>query len=127
MKFNYISNLFPILLLKIWNFLLVIWKNTEYNIGNALNINDGKFTAPVDGIYFFYLQTWSYGSNYAYIDFYLNGSQKSYSHRNEDGEHDMITLSSQFKLNKGDTVWAYFNGYVTHTFFEGHLIRQINT
>ena len=133
MKFNYISNLFPILLLKIWNFLLVIWKNTEYNIGNALNINDGKFTAPVDGIYFFYLQTWSYGSNYAYIDFYLNGSQKSYSHRNEDGEHDMITLSSQFKLNKGDTVWAYFQGNFyypnekLHTFFEGHLIRKINT
>ena len=98
-----------------------------------MNINDGKFTAPVDGIYFFYLQAWSHGSNYAQIHFYLNGSQKSYSYRDEDAEHDMVTLSSQFKLNKGDTVCAYFTGYVyypadkLHTFFEGHLIRQINT
>ena len=116
-----------------FTFHLVIWKNTEYNIGNALNINDGKFTAPVDGIYFFYLQAQSRGSNDAQIRFVVNGSNKSYSYRDEDGEYDMVTLSSQFKLNKGDTVWAYFRGYFNyphneiHTFFEGHLIRQIKT
>ena len=48
-------------------------------------------------------------------------------------EHDIVTLSSQFKLNKGDTVWARFAGtfygptVATYTFFEGHLIRQINS
>ena len=123
----------PLHTAEIWNFLLVIWKNTEYNIGNALNINDGKFTAPVDGIYFFYLQVRSLGSNSAYIALYLNGSAKSYGYRDEDGENDTVTLSSQFKLNKGDKVWAYFSGYFNnpaneyYTFFEGHLIRQINT
>ena len=66
------------------------------------------------------------------IDFYVNGSQKSYIYRNEDAEEDTVNLSSQFKLNKGDTVWVYFGGYFnapgrdTLTFFEGHLIRQIN-
>ena len=111
----------------------MIWQNTEYNIGNGLNINDGKFTVPVDGIYYFYSQARSYGSNYAQILFVVNGSNKSYAYRNEDNENDMVTLSSQFKLDKGDTVWVYFTGYFhnpTHalyTFFEGHLIRQLNS
>ena len=111
----------------------MIWQNTEYNIGNGLNINDGKFTAPVDGIYYFYSQARTYGSNGARIDLCLNGSRKSYAYRYEDEKYDTVTLSSQFKLNKGDTVWVYFSGYFynpahTHyTFFEGHLIRQINS
>ena len=98
-----------------------------------MNINDGKFTAPVDGIYHFYSQARSYGANYAEIHFYFNGSQKSYAHRNEDGDWDTVTLSSQFKLDKGDTVWVHFSGYFQNpaypifTFFEGHLIRQIKS
>ena len=98
-----------------------------------MNVNDGKFTAPVDGIYFFYTQAWSYGSSGAWIDFYVNGSLKTYAKRDEDGEYDTVTLSSQFKLNKGDSVWTYFSGTFNYpnsadrTFFEGHLIRQINS
>ena len=114
-------------------FFLVIWKNTEYNIGNGLNINNGKFTAPVDGIYFFYSKAQSFGSKTARIDFNLNGSSKSYGVRDDNGEWDMVSVSSQFKLNKGDTVWVNFSGYFSNpayelsTFFEGHLIRQINS
>jgi len=124
-------------LLKIWNyfwiFLLVIWKNTDYNVGNGYNIIDGKFTAPVDGIYSFYTQAESLTSNYSNVAFYINGSHKSNTYRNKEGEHDTLTLSSQFKLNKGDTVWVYFTGYffnprsASYTFFEGHLIRKINS
>ena len=98
-----------------------------------MNVNDGKFTAPVDGIYFFYSQARSSGTYTALIYFYVNGSDKAYTYRNEDGEHDTVNLSSQFKLNKGDTVWVRFDGYYYYptseyyTFFEGHLIRQINS
>ena len=111
----------------------MVWKNTEYNIGNGLNINDGKFTAPVDGVFSFYSHAESDGSDNAEMLFVINGSDKSYAHRNEDAEYDTVTLSSQFKLNKGDTVWVYFSGYfynpthVQYTFFEGHLIGQINS
>ena len=98
-----------------------------------MNVNDGKFTAPVDGIYFFYSQAWSYGSNAARIRFYVNGSNKAYAYREEDENFDTVTLSSQFKLKKGDTIWVYFGGtyYIPNTayctFFEGHLIRQIKS
>ena len=111
----------------------MIWRNPQYNIGNGFNTNDGKFKAPVDGIYSFYTQAHSYGNKYAQILFMVNGSQQSYAKRHEDGDTDFVTLSSQFKLNKGDTVWVYFNGwfynptYERNTFFEGHLIRQINS
>ena len=129
--------MFSILCFKIWNLLwilcLVIWKNTDYNIGNGLNTTDGKFIAPVDGIYSFYSQAESLSSKSAYIGFYINESAKSNTYRNEDAEHDTLTLSSQFKLHKGDTVWVCFTGYfysptsASYTFFEGHLIRQINS
>ena len=111
----------------------VVWQNTEYNIGNGLNINDGKFIAPNDGIYYFYSQARTSGSSAAYIEFYLNGSQKSFAKRDEDGETDFVTLSSQYMLHKGDSVWVYFTGYfdnpiyAPYAFFEGHLIRKINS
>ena len=64
--------------------------------------------------------------------FFVNGSPKTHAYRDEGGEYDMITLSSQLKLNKGDTVWPQFTGYFESAgyaqlaFFEGHLIRQLN-
>ena len=112
--------------------LSVIWKNIDYNIADAFNNNDGKFTAPVDGIYYFYLQVHSYGSKHADIYLYINGSFKASAYRNEDGHYDTVTLSSQLKLKKGDIVWARFAGYFNssgdtrYAFFEGHLIRQMN-
>ena len=113
--------------------LSVIWKNIDYNIGDGYDSINGKFTAPVDGIYFFHSHGWAYGTNEAYIRFLVNGSNKVIAHRNQDtGEYDTVTLTAQFKLNKGDTVNAYFGGKFyspirsDHAYFEGNLIRQIN-
>ena len=112
---------------------LVIWENTEYNIGNGYNINDGKFTAPIDGIYFFNFQAQAADSYMTYIYFYVNGSDKSTGHKYAPGDKNIVTLSSQFKLNKGDTVWVRLFGQYTNPtysksfFFEGHLIRKLNS
>ena len=110
----------------------VIWQNIDYNIGNGFGENTGKFTAPVDGIYFFYSQSKTYGSKNAEILLQVNGSSKAYARRDEDGEHDTVTVTAQYKLQKGDIVNVYFYGYFynpsnsNYAYFEGHLIRQIN-
>ena len=62
----------------------------------------------------------------------MNGSYKTFAIRDEDGEHDTVTAVAQLKLQKGDTVHVYFNGYFQNpshyqnAYFEGHLISQIN-
>ena len=62
----------------------------------------------------------------------MNGSYKAYAYRDEDDGHDTVTTTAQFKLEKGDTVNVFMSGYYydpassTRTYFEGHLIRQIN-
>ena len=112
--------------------LLVIWQNIDYNIGDGYDSTNGKFTAPVDGIYFFHSHGRTYGSSTAYIRFFVNGAYETFSYRDEDDGHDTVTVTDQFKLNKGDTVYVYFHGkfynpaYPHYTYFEGHLIRQIN-
>ena len=110
----------------------MIWNFIEYNIGNGYDSSNGKFTAPVDGIYFFHSQCRTYGTRYANIGFYLNGSGKTWAKRDEDDGYDTVTATAQFKLKKGDTVNVYFGGYWNNpafyrfAYFEGHLIRQIN-
>lgn len=114
------------------NLILVIWKTLEYNIGDGINPNTGKFTAPIDGIYFFYSHGRTFGGGQAWIQFFVNGSAKAYSRRDEQGDYDTVTLSAQFQLTKSDTVSVRFYGsfYYPHdaknAYFEGHLIRQIN-
>ena len=65
----------------------------------------------------------------------MNGSWKTHAHRYEGlgwAEHDTVTATTQFKLQKGDTVHVYFSGYFFepnhgyNAYFEGHLISQIN-
>ena len=60
--------------------LSVIWQNIDYNIGDGYDSSNGKFTAPVDGIYFFHSQGWAYGSNEAFIRFLVNGSNMVIGH-----------------------------------------------
>ena len=62
----------------------------------------------------------------------MNGSWKTLARRDEDGEADTVTATTQFKLQKGDTVHVHFDGYFynpsayQYAYFEGHLINQIN-
>ena len=116
---------------------LVIWKNTEYNIGSAFDETTGKFTAPHDGIYFFYatspLDQYVTGlfSNKIYI--YVNGSSKVYHHlrTNSAGQYEFThnSPSAALKLSKGDIVHIRMNGYFYYastqcdrTYFQGHLV-----
>ena len=117
------------MILIIW---LATWETVGYNLGNAFNGNTGKFTAPVDGVYSFNLQTRSRGSNSAELQLRRNDNDlKAISYREENGGSDTLTLSSQIYLNKGDTVCIWMLGYFDAinafniAYFEGHLIYKI--
>ena len=74
----------------------------------------------------------TYGSSHAFVYVTVNGANKVQAYRDEDDGKDAVTYSIQQELNKGDTVWIYFNGYFwtpnnpIFAYFEGHLTHQIN-
>ena len=109
----------------------VIWKNIEYNIGDAFNAANGKFTCPHDGIYSFHVTSPTFYAYDGNIEIYVNGSQKIYHlNRNKDGdEYHHNNVQGNFKLNQGDTVHIYMHGRFHNagsecyrTYFQGHLI-----
>ena len=107
--------------------ILVIWKNLEYNIGNAFEETKGTFTCPHDGIYSFYATSLVWNDKSGRIHIYVNGSntvqQEIYNGYGDISSHGV------FKLKKGDSVHIYMNGYFHYansnchrTFLQGHLI-----
>ena len=108
----------------------MIWKNLEYNIGNAFDETKGTFTCPYDGIYSFYATAFVWGSNSGNIYIYVNGSKKV-QQQISSGYGD-ISSHGVFKLKKGDTVHIYMTGYFHYansqgnrTFLQGRLIELL--
>ena len=110
--------------------ILVIWANTEYNIGNAFDETTGIFTCPYDGIYSFYATSSVYNSNRGSIYIFVNGSNKLYHYTNvASSKFAHISPNGVVKLKQGDTVHIYMSGtfhnaksVCTETYFQGHLI-----
>ena len=112
---------------------LVIWKNIEYNIGNAFDESTGKFTCPHDGIYSFYATSPINGQDKGRIYIYVNGSQKVYhylyNHGAGEDEFKHVSPTGVFKLSKGDTVdirmsgtFHFASSECSRTYFQGYLI-----
>ena len=112
---------------------LVIWKNIEYNIGNAFDESTGKFTCPHDGIYSFYATSAINGQHNGWIYIDVNGSKKVDHYLRNHGagkdEFKHVSPAGVFKLSKGDTVQIRMSGTFYYassgcesTYFQGHLI-----
>ena len=112
---------------------LGIWKNIEYNIGNAFDESAGKFTCPHDGIYSFYATSPIKGQVNGWIYIHVNGSEKVGHYLRNHGagkdEFKHVSPTGVFKLSKGDTVQIYMKGtfyyassHCSRTYFQGHLI-----
>ena len=117
-----------ILLIKLF---LVIWKNVEYNIGNAFNAETGVFTSPYDGIYSFHATSSMIGQVEGHISIRADGSTnvQNYFRNNGDHEYKHINPHGQFRLKKGARVYVgmagtfYRPSSICHrTYFQGHLI-----
>ncbi len=110
------------------------------NVGGALNLQTGKFTAPRTGKYFFSLSGLGYfppSSSNQDMNLHLvkNGSRiaSAYSgSTSPGGMYDTYSLQSTLQLQVGEQIWveisgisagAYFHGN-SYTHFTGWLLQE---
>ena len=111
------------------------------NVGGAMNLTSGIFTAPRDGIYSFsfsglvFFPPSSSSRVYLHIYMYLNGSNIARGAADEFGtseQYETISFQSTFNLKAGDQIWIEIDrmytgvylddNYFTH--FSGHLLEE---
>ena len=98
------------------------------NIGNAIDIQTGVFTAPVSGRYFFSFSSYTYEQPNNYVQLKLNGVMVG-STANEQ-THSMNSIQVILDLKKGDLItlmllWGqiYDDGH-HYNHFTGILLDQ---
>ncbi|XP_062590536.1 myosin-2 heavy chain, non muscle-like isoform X5 [Saccostrea cucullata] len=113
-----------------WNSGTLVFPTVISNEGNGYNPSNGIFTAPVGGMYVFFVNVQSYNAYTVYVDIVLNGSSKvrtmAYGSSNDNYEAgpNLVVLSIQ----KGEAVWVrcysckgyYYDGPITT--FTGFLL-----
>lgn len=100
------------------------------NMGNGYNPSDGVFTAPIAGVYVFFVNVQGYNTQNVYADIVQNGSTKVRTMAVSDSEDrfDAGTNLAVLTLQEKDRVWVknysgkgyYNNGPITT--FSGFLI-----
>ena len=106
------------------------------NIGGAMNLTSGVFTAPRPGIYHFSLTGLGKHTSSGYLDvgLSLNGGLVGRAHANSDiAGYRTFSLQSTLRLKTGDRIWASiisFSSTVWHdnsdhyTHFTGWLSQE---
>ena len=110
------------------------------NVGGAMNLTSGKFTAPRDGIYSFSFNglAWFPASSttvFLRVYMYLNGIGIARGYADEVGtaaQYETFSWQSTLNLKAGDQIWIEINSmstgvslndsYFTH--FSGHLLEE---
>jgi len=116
----------------------IVYGATSRNTGSHYSTSNGRFTAPVDGVYSFSVYHWhkTNTAGDAYLYFYLNGSSLLAEFRNTRGsshsEYQRVGFIQNFYLNANDYVTVQASGSsggVLHTssgapysYFSGYLI-----
>jgi hypothetical protein len=114
-----------------WSSGTLVFPVVITNVGDAYNPSTGKFTAPTNGNYVFFVNVQSYNTQTIYVDIVLNGSTKVRTMAYNGGGSEYYESGPNLvalTLQKGDRVWIRYysgQGYYTDgsiTSFSGFLI-----
>ncbi|XP_045028733.1 uncharacterized protein LOC123471456 [Daphnia magna] len=104
------------------------------NVGGAMNLTSGIFTAPVTGSYFFCLSGTAYISESTSrlvftISLYMNDNPIAYGYADEmstEYQYETFSLQSTLHLMKGDQVWLQISSIGTGVYLYGGLFTHFN-
>nr|XP_011438924.2 uncharacterized protein LOC109617055 [Crassostrea gigas] len=112
-----------------WNGNILVFPHVVTNNGNGYNPSTGKFTAPTDGTYVFFVTVNAFSSNSLYLDIVHNGSRKVRTMSHSSASYQTGTNMAVLALYKGDSVWillwsgtGYYSNDVPITTFSGFLL-----
>ncbi|XP_061187002.1 complement C1q-like protein 4 [Saccostrea echinata] len=114
-----------------WTGDVLIFSNVITNIGGGYNSNTGIFTAPVAGMYQFFVNICSYASKTTSYYIVLNGISKvtALSQSSNHAPYQTGTNMLLVRLEQGDKVWikrrsgsGYYSSSPPFTTFSGFLI-----
>eukprot|EP00105_Crassostrea_gigas_P008402 XP_011422962.2 PREDICTED: uncharacterized protein LOC105325204 [Crassostrea gigas] len=113
-----------------WSGDILVFPHLVTNHGNGYNPSTGKFTAPKDGTYVFFVAVNSYGSQTVYLNIVHNGLNVVQSMAyGSSASHQTGTNMALIHLDKGDSVWishssgtGYYTTSVPITTFSGFLL-----
>lgn len=100
------------------------------NIGGAMNLTSGIFTAPTPGLYFFtfsgFVGTSNFDGSYFWMRLMMNDTEVSAGAVRGDG-YDTLALQSTLKLNTNDRVWLKIAGLLSNALvYEYSTVRNIH-
>ena len=110
---------------------IILYNVADYNTGSGFNPANGRFTAPVAGVYYFRAECYSTKTNWGQSWFVVNGSRRSGTDSVPPSAGAIVGNSAIIKLAAQDYVGfhPYANdsnqtvtAHVNHTWFRGILL-----